>query len=332
MGWRGTLRSVQAAVRAAERDSRRRQRDLERRRQAISKANEIERAAYEVEVYRNRLELLVSVHKEGSSRIDWQKISLIPPPQPPQKMTTQEESARYRLESYKPNMVTRILRRVEKVRSKLARDVELGQRADEAAFREACGHYDQQNSEWNEKRDLAERILSGDTAAYLEVIKETFREIDDLGSGVEFKISNPHSITADISVHGENAVPRESKSLLKSGKLSVKQTTKGDFYRLYQDHICSCVLRVARELFATLPLEIVVVSAVDMLVNSSTGHLEEQSILSAVIPRRTFESLNLDLIDPSDSMKNFVHRMDFKSTTGFRPVERFLAEEFTHTS
>jgi hypothetical protein len=334
MGWKGTLRSVQAAVRAAERDSRRRQRVLERRRQAISKANEIERAAYEVEVYRNRLEQLVSVHQEGGSRIDWQNIALIPPPPPPEKITAQERSARLRLESYKPNIVTRILRRVEKVRSRLEHDIELGRRADEAAFRQAGSQYDQQNSEWKEQKDLAERILGGDLAAYLDVIKEVnpFREICDLGSGVEFEISNAQSITADISVHGEIAVPRESKSLLKSGKLSVKQAPKGEFYRLYQDYICSCVLRVARELFALLPLETVIASAVDMLVNSSTGHLEKQPILSVVIPRRTFESLNLDLIDPSDSMKNFVHRMDFRATTGFRPVERLSPGGLPHAS
>ncbi len=46
--------------------------------------------------------------------------------------------------------------------------------------------------------------------------------------------------------------------------------------------------------------------------------MEEQPILSVAIPRNTIDGLNLDTIDPSDSMGNFVQNMDFNKTTGFR--------------
>ena len=36
----------------------------------------------------------------------------------------------------------------------------------------------------------------------------------------------------------------------------------------------------------------------------------------------TIEKLNLDMIDPSDSMRNFIHNMNFKKTSGFTAVER----------
>jgi len=298
----------------------------------MAKANEIERAAYEVEVYRNRVAQLVSIHREDSCRIDWQRFSSASAPQPPQRSTAQEESARHRFESYQPGFIARLLRRVDHERSGLEREIDRGRDADEAAYRESCAHYEQQHSEWREQKEFAARVLSGDHAAYLEAIKEVnpFAEIGDLGSAVKFEIVSQYLIKADIFIHGESAVPRESKSLLKSGKLSVKQTPKSEFYRLYQDYICSCVLRVARELFAILPVETLVVSAVDDLVNSSTGHLEKQPILSVLIPRQTFARLKLDLIDPSESMKNFVHQMEFKATTGFRPVERISTEGFMH--
>jgi hypothetical protein len=62
------------------------------------------------------------------------------------------------------------------------------------------------------------------------------------------------------------------------------------------------------------------------MLNKKTGHLEDQCILSAVISRETVSGLNLDCIDPSDSMDNFVHNMNFKKTTGFLPVERASLE------
>ena len=102
---------------------------------------------------------------------------------------------------------------------------------------------------------------------------------------------------------------------------------KGKFNELYQDYICSCVLRVARELFALLPIENVFVTAIGELLNKQSGHIEEQPILSVNIPKNSLDKLNLGLIDPSDSMRNFVHNMDFKKTTGFNAVTRLSVVE-----
>ena len=96
----------------------------------------------------------------------------------------------------------------------------------------------------------------------------------------------------------------------------------GKYYELYQDAVCSAVLRVARDLSAMLPVNGVIVTAYDTMLNSATGHLEKQPILSVAIPRRTIGMLNMDMIDPSDSMRNFNHRMSFKKTKGFAPIER----------
>ena len=97
---------------------------------------------------------------------------------------------------------------------------------------------------------------------------------------------------------------------------------KGAFYELYQDYICSCVIRVARESFALLPVQVALVHAMGNVLNTETGYMEEQPILSVSIPRETLDGLNLETIDPSDSMRNFVRNMDFKKTSGFKVVEK----------
>lgn len=74
MGWKGTIRSIQAAQRRAERESRRRQRELEKQRQQLEKMQELERAAYEVEVYENHIDLLLSVHKECGTIWNWEEL------------------------------------------------------------------------------------------------------------------------------------------------------------------------------------------------------------------------------------------------------------------
>lgn len=40
-----------------------------------------------------------------------------------------------------------------------------------------------------------------------------------------------------------------------------------------------------------------------------------------LIPRKTLEGLNLDAIDPSDSMNNSVHRMILRKGKGFERIE-----------
>ena len=129
-----------------------------------------------------------------------------------------------------------------------------------------------------------------------------------------------------IHVHGVDIVPRKQKSLLKNGKLSVKQMPKGKFYEIYQDYVCSCVLRVANEIFSGIPDEKVIVTAMDEILNTTTGHLEKSPILSVCVSRNTLRKLNLDSIDPSDSMRNFAHNMSFKKTSGFEKVSRIQAE------
>ncbi|MCO5191398.1 MAG: hypothetical protein M9941_12695 [Anaerolineae bacterium] len=328
MGWKGTLRSIQAAQRRAERDALRRRRELERQNKLLEKMQDFERAAYEVQVFENYLEVLLSIHKECGESWDWQSIRDLEPPLKPTKSSSMERAAQAELDNYKPSTVDKLMKRVELKREQLAKAVEEAQQADENNYQKAVSEYEQELLEWEKTTELANRILADVPEAHLEAIKEAdpFSEINQLGSSIDF-LFDGDLIEAILHVNGEDIIPSESKSLLKSGKVSVKKMTKSKFYELYQDYVCGAVLRVARELFALLPIEMVIVTANGALLNTITGHMEQQPILSAAIPRKTIEDLNFDMIDPSDSMINFVHRMKFMKTKGFSQVERILPEE-----
>lgn len=114
MGWKGTVRSIGAAVRAAERDAKRRQRDLERQQQQYEKMQELEQAAYEVEVYENHIDVIQSIHKESSPPIDWNKVASSKQPTEPKINNDNESEARQSLESYKSGLIDRLLNREEK--------------------------------------------------------------------------------------------------------------------------------------------------------------------------------------------------------------------------
>jgi len=186
-------------------------------------------------------------------------------------------------------------------------------------------HEDHQKavSEYEERKELGQRLLASDDEAIIEVIRtvDPFAPMSGLASNVLSKVVGHQRIAVEFEVRGETVVPKQTMTLLQSGRASVKNIPKGDYYRLYQNYVCSAVLRVARDLFAIVPVDAVAVTAKEELLNSQTGHLEMVPILSVFIPRDTFEKLNLDAIDPSDSMSNFIHKMDFRPNIGFRPVE-----------
>ena len=323
MGWKGTVRSLQASARRSERNAHRRQRDLERQSKEYARMEALEQAAHEVDVYENYLEVLLSMHKECGEEVNWRRMRSKPEPTAPQLSDLLEKASFEKYARYSPNFWGRLLKLETRQRAALMSKVEAAKVMDSdrslAEFRE----WEINHSEWAQEKDLAERILNGDRQAKLDAIEalEPFAEIAHLGSAIQLVVHESGTVECRLSVHGASVIPKEIKSLLKSGKLSTKAMPVGRFNDLHQDYVCSCALRVGLELLAILPDEIVIVTANDKVLNGSTGHLEELPILSVAFSRLTLGSLNLEAIDPSDAMKNFVHNMSFKKGGGFMPVD-----------
>lgn len=216
-------------------------------------------------------------------------------------------------------------------RAALQESIKDARRADKEEYRQAIDEYKVAKTDWNSSRRFAARILNGDLDAYKEVIQETspFRDIDVLGSSIGFRFPNPAVIQAELHVNSEKVIPSEIKSQVTTGELSVKLMPKARFNEIYQDYVCGCVLRVARELFALLPIKMVVVTAFGEILNTQTGHLEEKAVLSVAVPRDFVSQIQWETVDPSDAMENFVHRMCFKKFKGLVAVEPIELSEIS---
>jgi hypothetical protein len=190
MGWKGTLRSIEAAARRAEREAVKRQRELEKQHRQLEKMQEAERAAYEVQVYENYIDVIGTIHKDSSEAWNWEEIQLTNPPTEPAKSDIHERTAQKSLDAYKPGFTDKLLKRVESKQSELAFAVKNGKRKDELKYQEALKEHEENHKEWEEILNLATRILSGDESAYAEAIQEIapFDEISQLGSSIEFSI------------------------------------------------------------------------------------------------------------------------------------------------
>ena len=316
MGWKGFARS-------AGRASVRYQRELEKQQKMIAKMQETEKAAYEVQVYQNHIDLLLSVHKECGEIYDWAEIGHSEPQAKPDRLHQHEDVAKLNLSSLKIGLSDKLLGRGDTKKKQLLDAIEDAKKLDEKEYQDALTLYQNEYDEWQTATKLSTKILAGDMAAYIEAIKmvNPFSDINGLGSSFNIKADSKSMLNATLYVNGENVIPTEIKSLTKGGKLSIKPIPKNKSYEIYQDYVCGSALRIARELFALLPVDMIIVNAIGSLLNKQTGHLEDTPILSVAIPRKTFDVLNFENLDPSDSLNNFVHNMNFKKGNGFGQVE-----------
>ncbi|MDB6019683.1 MAG: hypothetical protein JWR19_4172 [Pedosphaera sp.] len=294
-----------AADRRQQRESQMRFRELERRAKEQSKLSAIEQAGLEVESFENQIDVLLSVHKTQGETWDWAVLASSLPPPFPQKNSYHELRAKQRVLVLHPQKREGSLTLIENARLQ-----------DEQAFQAAVKSHAEAKAEWDKLKKLACRILAGEHKAYIEALVELspLAEISDLGSQIHFTVESSNLLKCALKVNGSQAIPSEVKTLTSSGKVSVKAMPKVRFHEIYQDYVCGCMLRVAREVFAMLPIDTLLITATADMSDPRTSQKLEQPVLSAIMPRAIVTSLDFHNLDSSDAMESFFHRGNFKAS------------------
>jgi hypothetical protein len=304
--WTGEIRRREAEARRSERETRKRHRELERRIKERAKLSALEQARLDVEAHENALEVLLSVHKEQSAPIEWAKFATALPPHPPGRSGRHEFAAVLR-------HGVADLKNAAKSGNAAAEQARMQDEREYQAGRES---YESEVAECERMRALATRVLSGEAGAYSETISEfsSLGEMAHLGSSIHITVRSPKLMECVLTVNGREAIPVEVKSLTAAGKLSVKAMSKPRFHEIYQDYVCGCVLRLAREVLALLPVDQVLVTASVNGTDARTGQPADVPVLSAAMSREVIERLDFEHLDPSDSMENFPHHGDVKAS------------------
>jgi len=89
-----------------------------------------------------------------------------------------------------------------------------------------------------------------------------------------------------------------------------RELNNTEYNFLLQDYVCSVCIRIARDMFALLPIKNTIVHTV----------LNGATILSVNFDRQGLSKLKFGYIDPSDALKQFECNMNFNELTGFSPV------------
>jgi len=313
---RGLFATLAAAQRRAERESAKRHRFHVAQQKKFEAENLKALAATTVEAHENHLEMIVTLHHDAAAPPDWAQVVATAPPQQTQE---RENQARRALESYRPSLFERVFGGEKKRRAELEAAIPKALAEDEAVSREAL-------EQWNPYRHTARGIVQGDLQAYRVAVENLgpFDEIEEIGGKVKTRVVEQTVVEASVLVP-HDIVPAVEHKLLASGKLSTKEMPKARYWGFYQEHLCSVAIRVARELFHLLPLTRIFVDVGTIRLNTATGHMTNDTLLSVEFDRDRLLGLNFQRIDPSNTVQSFRHAMEFKKTTGFAPIERLQA-------
>lgn len=148
---------------------------------------------------------------------------------------------------------------------------------------------------WEYFHGVSAKILSGDIDTYLQVINDInpLNDLLDYGTGFEFGTDSHLKMEVEFQINSNYIdMPNNSTE--------------------YQDYVCSVAIRVARDIFALLPVQNVIVHA------TNSGN----DILSVRFDKKTFSELKFNFIDPSNTIEKFKFVMDFDEMNGFQNIKR----------
>lgn len=319
----GVLRTYGATVRRMEREQQRQAREAARKFKEQQKLEEFENAQQAVADWENYIHTIRTAHKNCTDRVDWKEIENTKKPTKPISESRNELIVQKKVNNYKPSFLDKLFGSAPNKIKQLALQLEHAKEKDKKQYDLLYKNYLEELKDWSELQEMSKGIKKRDVKIYPKILEyfDPFSDIGELGSQIKFSFKEKF-VDIDLKVNSLEVIPDYELRLTSTGKLSKKQMPKSRFNELYQDHICSATLRVAREIFAFLPVDYAQINAISKFVNTKTGHLEELPILSIIVPPKTIEELNLESIDPSDSMQNFVHNMNFNKTKGFSVVKK----------
>jgi len=324
--FKGFVRSTNATMGRIERASQRRVREAAKQYKLQLKQQELENATKAVRDYEEYIEVLKSGHKDANEWVNWEQISQEPKPQEPVLLQDKEKEAKRKLEKYRPSFIDKLFKLSKGKVKRFEAKIKLAVEEDQKNYKVSLDQYKKDLNDWEELQLISKGVLAKDVTCYKKAIEylTPFSDIKELGSKLEMGFESDYVIV-DLYINDDNIVPKYLLSQTSTGKLSKKNMPVSKFNELYQDYVCSCVLRVGRETLACLPVKYVIVNALGNLLNTVTGKMEDQVVLSVALYPETFAKINFETIDPSDSMKNFVHNMKFSKTNGFTVVSKLDA-------
>lgn len=195
-----------------------------------------------------------------------------------------------------------------------------------------------ENSEETKEKDInknylktyeqeKQKLIDSLTAMENFVLKNFKTILDEIDLKPEFFIDFEYNektkrFFIDLDLPEIEHLPTETASILKSGKLSVKNKSDKQLREEYAKCVTGLGLLVAGISFMTSAgIENIEISAYTQRTDKKNGKTKDDYIYSIQFDREIFSNLNYNKIDPILAFENFNHTMDLSKSFIFKTIE-----------
>lgn len=180
------------------------------------------------------------------------------------------------------------------------------------------------------RREFIEQRIYSDTKAMEAWLTEVLADIEwPRETDVSFEVFDGGStVMLDVDLPEVEDMPTKVATVPARGlKLSVKEISATKVQKLYMEHVHAVIFRLIGEVFAALPTATTVVaSGYSQRHSGATGRLQDEYLLSVMVPRVAWSHVDfdhLDQIDVTQALARFELRRTMSKTGVFKAIKPF---------
>ncbi|WP_249359577.1 DUF4236 domain-containing protein [Cupriavidus sp. 2SB] len=180
------------------------------------------------------------------------------------------------------------------------------------------------------RREFIEKHIYVDTTAMEQWLEEVLADIGwPRETEVAFEVlDGGATVMLDVDLPEVEGMPNKVATVPSRGlKLSVKGMSATKVQKLYMEHVHAVIFRLIGEVFAALPIATTVIaSGYSQRHSGATGRLQDEYLLSVVVPREVWSHNDfdhLDQIEVTESLARFELRRTMSKTGVFKAIEPF---------
>jgi ribosomal 50S subunit-associated protein YjgA (DUF615 family) len=275
-----------------------------------------------VKTYNEYIRSLRTVNDVEVTTPDWHSFAAEPHPKLPVKEATHQLEAEYNLNAYVPKWIDYLTWQHRKKITDLSDRIAAARLEDDLVYNAKLKQFRNDVSDWKQVQSITKGMTERDPETYQYALDffNPFAAILCAGLQIKCECYREHLIV-QIQLDAGKVIPAFTLSKTAKGKLLNTDMPANDYNQLLKDFVCGCVLRVARETLAILPVDFVIVNVDAQLMNKVQSSTAHRSILSVRYNRKDFVKQYVQKAMPVISIANIPHRIAYSDQEGFLPVE-----------
>jgi len=272
--------------------------------------------------YDEYINSIITLHKTSSEAMNWEYLLAAPEPKLPLRKADNQLIAESACRSFRPSLIDKLLGQGKQKHKGLMDKAQEAKQQDDLIYNCTLKEFKTDLVEWTKIQEVSQGVISREPFSYEEAIEffNPFFPVTALGVLLSYEISI-NAIVVNMQVNAKKIVPEFVPNKVASGKAKLLNMQETDFNVLFYSFLCSSAIRIARETFALLPVEHLIVNVFESNIILMADEKVGRAILAVNFDQPQISTLDFSSDDCSSLLRSFPHHLSFSASAGFKEVD-----------